>query len=59
LHERGARTSSRHDLKEQTFATATWLGVPLVKTPAGILVMQIVAETRPELEPDQLSSTIR
>ena len=39
-----------HDLKEQTFATTTWLGVPLVKTPADILVIQqIIAETRPEL----------
>ena len=39
-----------HDLKEQTFATTTWLGVPLVKTPADILVLQqIIVETRPEL----------
>ncbi len=39
-----------HDLKEQTFATTTWLGVPLVKTPPDILVLQqIIVETRPEL----------
>lgn len=39
-----------HDLKEQTFATTTWHGVPLVKTPADILVLQqIIVETRPEL----------
>lgn len=39
-----------HDLRDQTFATTTWLGVPLIKTPNDILVMQqIVAETRPEL----------
>jgi cephalosporin hydroxylase len=39
-----------HDLKEQTFATTTWLGVPLVKTPMDILVLQqIITETRPEL----------
>lgn len=39
-----------HDLKEQTFATTTWLGVPLVKTPLDILVLQqIITETRPEL----------
>lgn len=43
-------TSVFHDLKEQTFATTTWLQVPLVKTPADILVFQqIIAETRPEL----------
>ncbi len=50
--ERAARefTTVFHDLKEQTFATTTWLGVPLVKTPADILVFQqIIAETRPEL----------
>ncbi len=39
-----------HDLKEQTFATTTWLGVPLVKTPMDMIVLQqIIAETRPEL----------
>jgi cephalosporin hydroxylase len=39
-----------HDLKGQTFATTTWLRVPLVKTVADILVLQeIIAETRPEL----------
>lgn len=39
-----------HDLKDQTFATTTWLQVPLVKTPADIVVFQqIIAETRPEL----------
>jgi cephalosporin hydroxylase len=39
-----------HDLKEQTFATTTWLGVPLVKTPLDMVVLQqIIAETRPEL----------
>ena len=39
-----------HDLKEQTFATTTWLGVPLVKTPMDMVVLQqIIAETRPEL----------
>lgn len=43
-------TSVFHDLKGQTFATTTWLQVPLVKTPADILVFQqIIAETRPEL----------
>ena len=43
-------TTVFHDLKEQTFATTTWLGVPLVKTPADILVFQqIITETRPEL----------
>ena len=39
-----------HDLKDQTFATTTWLQVPLVKTAADIIVLQqIIAETRPEL----------
>ncbi len=39
-----------HELKEQTFATTTWLGVPLVKTPADMVVLQqIIAETQPEL----------
>ncbi len=39
-----------HDLKEQTFATTTWLGVPLVKTPPDMVVLQqIIVETRPEL----------
>jgi cephalosporin hydroxylase len=39
-----------HDLKEQTFATTTWLRVPLVKTVADIVALQeVVAETRPEL----------
>ncbi len=50
--ERAARefTTVFHDLKDQTFATTTWLQVPLVKTPADILVFQqIIAETRPEL----------
>ncbi len=50
--ERAAREFTRvfHDLKGQTFATTTWLQVPLVKTPADILVFQqIIAETRPEL----------
>ena len=50
--ERVARefTSVFHDLKDQTFATTTWLQVPLVKTPADILIFQqIIAETRPEL----------
>jgi len=50
--ERVARefTSVYHDLKDQTFATTTWLQVPLVKTAADILVFQqIIAETRPEL----------
>jgi cephalosporin hydroxylase len=50
--ERVARefTSVFHDLKDQTFATTTWRQVPLVKTPADILVFQqIIAETRPEL----------
>lgn len=50
--ERVARefTSVFHDLKAQTFATTTWLQVPLVKTPADILVFQqIISETRPEL----------
>lgn len=43
-------TTVFHDLKEQTFATTTWLGVPLVKTPVDILVFQqIINETRPEL----------
>lgn len=50
--ERVARefTLVYHDLKEQTFATTTWLRVPLVKTAADMLVFQqIIAETRPEL----------
>ncbi len=39
-----------HDLKAQTFATTTWLGVPLVKTPNDIVVFQqIIVETRPDL----------
>jgi cephalosporin hydroxylase len=39
-----------HALKDQTFATTTWLGVPLVKSPSDILVLQqIICETRPEL----------
>jgi cephalosporin hydroxylase len=39
-----------HDLKEQTFATTTWLGVPLVKTPMDMVVLQqVIAESRPEL----------
>ena len=50
--ERVARefTLVYHDLKEQTFGTTTWLGVPLVKTPADILAFQqIISETRPDL----------
>lgn len=50
--ERVARefTLAYHDLKQQTFATTTWLRVPLVKTATDILVFQqIIAETRPEL----------
>ena len=50
--ERAARefTTVFHGLKDQTFATTTWLQVPLVKTPADIVVFQqIIAETRPEL----------
>jgi cephalosporin hydroxylase len=43
-------TSVYHDLKDQTFATTTWLRVPLVKTATDILnFQQIIAETRPEL----------
>ena len=43
-------TKAFHDLKDQTFATTTWLGVPLVKSPADILVLQqVISETRPEL----------
>lgn len=43
-------TSVYHDLKDQTFATTTWLRVPLVKTATDILTFQqIIAETRPEL----------
>ena len=43
-------TSVYHDLKEQTFGTTTWLGVPLVKTPTDMLAFQqIISETRPEL----------
>lgn len=43
-------TLAYHDLKEQTFATTTWLRVPLVKTATDILVFQqIISETRPEL----------
>jgi cephalosporin hydroxylase len=39
-----------HGLRKQTFSTTTWLGVPLVKTPNDMIVMQqIVTETRPEL----------
>lgn len=39
-----------HELKAQTFATTTWLRVPLVKTPADIVVFQqIIAETLPEV----------
>jgi cephalosporin hydroxylase len=39
-----------HALKNQTFATTTWLGVPLVKSPSDILVLQqIISETRPDL----------
>ena len=39
-----------HALKDQTFATTTWLGVPLVKSPCDILVLQqIIAETKPDL----------
>src|SRR3954451_6853858 len=45
-----AFTRVYHDLKEQTFATTTWLRVPLVKTVADIVVLQeIIAETRPEV----------
>src|SRR3954465_5480702 len=45
-----ALTRVYHDLKEQTFATTTWLRVPLVKTVADIVVLQeIIAETRPEV----------
>jgi cephalosporin hydroxylase len=45
-----AFTRVYHDLKDQTFATTTWLRVPLVKTASDILVLQeIIAETRPEL----------
>lgn len=43
-------TRTYHDLKDQTFATTTWLRVPLVKTVADIAALQeIIAETRPEL----------
>ncbi len=39
-----------HGLRKQTFSTTTWLGVPLVKTPNDMIVMQqIITETRPEL----------
>ncbi len=39
-----------HGLQKQTFSTTTWLGVPLVKTPNDMIVMQqILTETRPEL----------
>lgn len=45
-----AFTHVYHDLKEQTFATTTWLRVPLVKTVADIVALQeVIAETRPEL----------
>jgi cephalosporin hydroxylase len=45
-----AFTHVYHDLKDQTFATTTWLRVPLVKTVSDIVVLQeIIAETRPEL----------
>jgi cephalosporin hydroxylase len=50
--ERVARefTLAYHDLKDQTFATTTWLGVPLVKTATDILAFQqIIAATKPEL----------
>ena len=50
--ERVAREFTRvfHDLKKQTFATTTWLGTPLVKTPNDIVVFQqIITETRPNL----------
>lgn len=39
-----------HDLRKQTFSTTSWLGVPLVKTPNDMIVLQqIIAETRPDL----------
>jgi cephalosporin hydroxylase len=45
-----AFTHVYHDLKDQTFATTTWLRVPLVKTVADIVALQeVIAETRPEL----------
>jgi cephalosporin hydroxylase len=45
-----AFTRVYHDLKEQTFATTTWLRVPLVKTVADIVALQeVISETRPEL----------
>ena len=50
--EQVARDFTRvyHDLKDQTFATTTWLRVPLVKTATDILTFQqIIAETRPDL----------
>jgi cephalosporin hydroxylase len=43
-------TRAYHDLKDQTFATTTWLRVPLVKTVADIVALQeVIAETRPEV----------
>jgi cephalosporin hydroxylase len=50
--ERVARefTQVFHGLRKQTFSTTTWLGVPLVKTPNDMIVLQqILTETRPEL----------
>jgi cephalosporin hydroxylase len=39
-----------NELLDQTFSTTRWLGVPIVKAPTDIFVIQeIVTETRPEL----------